>query len=67
MEAFCFVCRRCTDHFAEHDDLVEAGLAVYDEDSGDVCWSAKAAAMSESELEAALTALSAASNGSTVS
>lgn len=31
-EPFCFVCSRCTDHFAEHDDLVEAGLAHYGED-----------------------------------
>lgn len=29
-EPFCFVCGRATDHFAEHDDLVEAGLATYD-------------------------------------
>lgn len=28
--AFCFVCSRATDHFAEHDDLVEAGLAFYE-------------------------------------
>lgn len=27
---FCFICGRVTDHFAEHDDLVEAGLAEYD-------------------------------------
>jgi hypothetical protein len=27
---YCFVCLRCTDHFAEHDDLVAAGLATYD-------------------------------------
>lgn len=25
----CFVCGRNTDHFAEHDDLVDAGLARY--------------------------------------
>jgi hypothetical protein len=31
-EPFCFVCNRCTDHFAEHDDLVEAGQAFYAED-----------------------------------
>lgn len=29
-DPFCFVCGRCTDHFAEHDDLVEAGLARYE-------------------------------------
>lgn len=28
----CFVCHRHTDHFAEHDGLVEAGLATYAED-----------------------------------
>lgn len=28
-DPFCFVCGRCTDHFAEHDDLVEQGLAEY--------------------------------------
>jgi hypothetical protein len=28
-EAHCFVCRRHTDHFGEHDGLVEAGLALY--------------------------------------
>ncbi|GAB2734568.1 hypothetical protein GCM10027273_11830 [Nocardioides pakistanensis] len=28
----CFVCRRHTDHFAEHDALVEAGLAQYTSD-----------------------------------
>lgn len=31
--SFCFVCGRCTDHVAEHDDLVELGLAQY-EDGG---------------------------------
>lgn len=25
----CFVCGRHTDHFAEHDDMVEAGTARY--------------------------------------
>jgi hypothetical protein len=30
-EDHCFVCNRHTDHFAEHDALVEAGLAVYGE------------------------------------
>ena len=29
-EDFCFVCGRATDHFAEHDDLVDAGKAVYE-------------------------------------
>lgn len=28
----CFVCGRHTDHFAEHDDMVEAGTATYGED-----------------------------------
>jgi hypothetical protein len=28
----CFVCGRHTDHFAEHDDLVEQGKARYGED-----------------------------------
>lgn len=28
----CFVCGRHTDHFAEHDDLVEAGKARYGSD-----------------------------------
>lgn len=31
-EPFCFVCGRATDHFAEHDDLVDQGLASYDRD-----------------------------------
>lgn len=31
---FCFVCNRPTDHRAEHDDLVEAGLASYDPEEG---------------------------------
>lgn len=35
-EDYCFVCKRATLHFAEHDDLVEAGLAVYR--GGDVVW-----------------------------
>ena len=30
--AFCFVCSRAAEHFAEHDDLVEAGLVTYDAD-----------------------------------
>lgn len=33
---YCFVCTRATDHFAEHDALVEAGLAAYDTESGSV-------------------------------
>ena len=28
----CFVCGRHTDHFAEHDDMVAAGTARYDEE-----------------------------------
>jgi hypothetical protein len=28
----CFVCGRHTDHFAEHDDMVEAGTALYGPD-----------------------------------
>jgi hypothetical protein len=31
MSDYCFVCNRPTDHFAEHDALVMAGLATYDE------------------------------------
>lgn len=31
----CFVCGRHTDHYAEHDDMVEAGTAYYTEE-GDV-------------------------------
>jgi len=30
----CFVCSRHTSHYAEHDDMVEAGTAYYD--GGDV-------------------------------
>ena len=33
----CFICKRHTDHFAEHDDLVEKGYARYEED-GSVTW-----------------------------
>ena len=33
----CFVCGRHTDHFGEHDDLVESGEAVYYDD-GSVHW-----------------------------
>jgi hypothetical protein len=29
---YCEVCRRCTNHFAEHDDLLEMGYAYYDVD-----------------------------------
>jgi hypothetical protein len=29
VDPHCFVCRRHTDHFGEHDALVEAGLAYY--------------------------------------
>lgn len=28
----CFVCSRHTDHWGEHDDLVDAGLATYGPD-----------------------------------
>lgn len=31
VEAHCFVCGRHTDHYAEHDDMVDAGTARYDE------------------------------------
>lgn len=34
-EPHCYVCRRHTDHFAEHDSLVGLGLAEYS-DNGDV-------------------------------
>lgn len=33
-DEWCFVCSRPTDHRAEHDDLVEQGLASYDRTSG---------------------------------
>lgn len=33
-DPFCFVCSRLTDHFGEHDDLVELGLASYDAETG---------------------------------
>lgn len=33
----CFVCGRHTGHFAEHDDLVDAGKARYTE-NGSVVW-----------------------------
>ena len=32
-EPHCFVCGRHTDHFAEHDDMVEAGTARYAQDA----------------------------------
>lgn len=32
-EPHCFVCGRHTDHFAEHDDMVEAGTARYPQDA----------------------------------
>jgi hypothetical protein len=28
-EVCCYVCGRATDHWAEHDDLVGLGLAIY--------------------------------------
>lgn len=31
----CFVCHRHTDHWGEHDDMVDAGTASYD-DEGNV-------------------------------
>lgn len=31
-EPYCFVCSRPTDHVAEHDDLVAAGQAEYQDD-----------------------------------
>lgn len=45
-DPFCFVCGRCTDHWGEHDDLVEAGMADYKLDGSVVKtekWSAAAA------------------------
>lgn len=45
-DPFCFVCGRCTDHWGEHDDLVEAGMAEYKRDGSVVKtekWSAAAA------------------------
>jgi hypothetical protein len=39
-DAHCFVCSRHTDHFAEHDDLVEQGFAQYEQD-GSVTWTEK--------------------------
>lgn len=31
-DAHCFVCGKHTDHWGEHDELVEAGLATYGDD-----------------------------------
>lgn len=31
---YCFVCSRATEHMAEHDDLVDAGMVEYDWDNG---------------------------------
>lgn len=39
-DAHCFVCGRHTDHFAEHDQMVEDGYARY-EDDGSVTWTEK--------------------------
>ena len=39
-DAHCFVCSRHTNHFAEHDDMVEKGFATYGED-GSVFWTEK--------------------------
>lgn len=36
-EEHCFVCGRHTDHWGEHDDMVEQGFATYG-DNGDVYW-----------------------------
>jgi hypothetical protein len=36
----CFVCGRHTNHFAEHDDMVEQGFAQYEQD-GSVTWTEK--------------------------
>lgn len=33
-DEWCYVCSRPTDHRAEHDDLVERGLASYDREFG---------------------------------
>lgn len=32
MDEYCFVCNRVTDHWGEHDALVDAGLAQYSDD-----------------------------------
>lgn len=31
-QPFCFVCGRLTDHWGEHDDMVDAGTARYESD-----------------------------------
>jgi hypothetical protein len=33
MNAYCFLCSRCTDHSGEHDALVDEGLAEYETDA----------------------------------
>lgn len=53
-EAHCFVCGRHTDHVAEHDGLVEAGLAAYEGSAvvRTTLWDdAKAARISEAEYQ----------------
>lgn len=53
-EAHCFVCSRHTDHFAEHDGLVEAGLAAYEGSAvvRTALWDdAEAARISEAEYQ----------------
>lgn len=35
-DPYCFICSRCTDHVAEHDALVDAGLAEYNYYDGSV-------------------------------
>ena len=55
-EPHCFVCRRHTDHIAEHDALVEHGLAEYDYDRWvvrrtDLWDDARASAISEAEYQ----------------
>jgi hypothetical protein len=35
-EPYCYVCGRCTEHFGEHDDLIDLGLAVYNYRRGSV-------------------------------
>lgn len=39
VDPWCYACNRPTDHRAEHDELVEAGLARYDEHNGVVHYS----------------------------
>ena len=56
-QPFCFVCSRCTDHYAEHDALVAAGLATYGHRNGSVyrteLWDdTVAAAVAEAEYQA---------------